>query len=92
MSGLARLFVESGALVSGSDLADSVVLEELRTLGVSVAVGHDARTPLVRSSFFGHRPSRVTTSNSSPLEKVARYYCRARRCWRTSRGRARWWA
>jgi UDP-N-acetylmuramate--alanine ligase len=42
MSGLARLLVESGALVSGSDLADSVVLEELRTLGVSVAVGHDA--------------------------------------------------
>lgn len=42
MSGLARLLVESGTLVSGSDLADTVVLEELRTLGVAVAVGHDA--------------------------------------------------
>jgi len=42
MSGLARLLVESGANVSGSDLADSVVLEALRTLGVSVALGHDA--------------------------------------------------
>ena len=42
MSGLTRLLVESGAAVSGSDLADSAVLEQLRALGVSVAVGHDA--------------------------------------------------
>jgi len=41
MSGLVRLLVESGAVVSGGDLADSVVLEELRTLGVTVTVGHD---------------------------------------------------
>jgi UDP-N-acetylmuramate--alanine ligase len=41
MSGLARLLVESGAVVSGSDLADSVALEALRDLGVSVFVGHD---------------------------------------------------
>ena len=43
MSGLARLLVESGALVSGSDLADSAMIEELRTLGVSISIGHDAR-------------------------------------------------
>jgi UDP-N-acetylmuramate--alanine ligase len=42
MSGLARLLVESGAVVSGSDLADSAVLEELRAIGVTVAVGHEA--------------------------------------------------
>jgi UDP-N-acetylmuramate--alanine ligase len=42
MSGLARLLVESGAVVSGSDLADSSQLEALRALGVTVAVGHDA--------------------------------------------------
>ncbi len=42
MSGLARLLVESGAVVSGSDLADSSQLESLRALGVTVAVGHDA--------------------------------------------------
>jgi UDP-N-acetylmuramate--alanine ligase len=41
MSGLARLLVESGARVSGSDLADSVTLEELRAIGVAVAVGHE---------------------------------------------------
>jgi len=41
MSGLARLLVESGAVVSGSDLQDSVTLEALRELGVTVFVGHD---------------------------------------------------
>lgn len=42
MSGLARLLVDAGALVSGSDLADSSVLEELRARGVTINVGHDA--------------------------------------------------
>ena len=42
MSGLARLLVEMGANVSGSDVADSVVLDELRDAGVRVALGHDA--------------------------------------------------
>lgn len=41
MSGLARLLNDSGALVSGSDLVDSAVLEELRALGVTVTLGHD---------------------------------------------------
>ncbi len=40
MSGLARLLVEAGAVVSGSDLADSAVLEALRAVGVTVAIGH----------------------------------------------------
>jgi UDP-N-acetylmuramate--alanine ligase len=42
MSGLARLLVESGAVVSGSDLVDSAVLEALRTIGVAAWLGHDA--------------------------------------------------
>jgi UDP-N-acetylmuramate--alanine ligase len=42
MSGVARLLVERGARVSGSDAQDSAVLEELRAAGVSVDVGHDA--------------------------------------------------
>jgi UDP-N-acetylmuramate--alanine ligase len=42
MSGLARLLVESGANVSGSDLADSSLLEALRTAGVTVEIGHAA--------------------------------------------------
>jgi UDP-N-acetylmuramate--alanine ligase len=42
MSGLARLLVESGAVVSGSDLTDSSQLDALRTAGVSITIGHDA--------------------------------------------------
>ena len=42
MSGLARLLVEMGVVVSGSDVVDSVVLDELRHAGVRVALGHDA--------------------------------------------------
>lgn len=42
MSGLGRLLGEMGAVVSGSDLVDSPVLDALRTTGVDVGVGHDA--------------------------------------------------
>jgi UDP-N-acetylmuramate--alanine ligase len=42
MSGLARLLVEMGARVSGSDAAPSAVLDGLRDAGVEVHVGHDS--------------------------------------------------
>jgi UDP-N-acetylmuramate--alanine ligase len=42
MSGLARLLVEMGCDVSGSDTTDSAVLVSLRGAGVVVYVGHDA--------------------------------------------------
>ena len=42
MSGVARLLVEMGCSVSGSDEHDSPVLGELRDAGVLVFVGHDA--------------------------------------------------
>ena len=41
MRNLARLFVERGIRVSGSDLKDSAALRDLRALGVAVDVGHD---------------------------------------------------
>lgn len=42
MSGLARLAISQGAVVSGSDKADSHILAELRGLGATVSVGHSA--------------------------------------------------
>ncbi len=42
MSGLARMFLERGIRVSGSDRADSPALRELAALGATVHVGHDA--------------------------------------------------
>ena len=41
MSGLARLAVQSGYRVSGTDRADSAVLADLRALGVDARAGHD---------------------------------------------------
>lgn len=42
MSGLARLLVEMGCVVSGSDAANPEVLDELESLGVRTRRGHDA--------------------------------------------------
>jgi UDP-N-acetylmuramate--alanine ligase len=42
MSGWARVAVQLGATVSGSDRAESPALDRLRALGVTVHVGHDA--------------------------------------------------
>lgn len=42
MSGLARMFLDRGIRVSGSDRADSKTLRELEALGATVYVGHDA--------------------------------------------------
>jgi UDP-N-acetylmuramate--alanine ligase len=42
MRNLARLFLARGIRVTGSDLKDSRGVEELRALGASVVVGHDA--------------------------------------------------
>ena len=42
MSGIARILVAQGVVVSGSDAKDSRRLQALRALGVPAAVGHDA--------------------------------------------------
>ncbi len=41
MSGLARLAVQAGYRVSGTDRSDSTVLADLRALGVGARAGHD---------------------------------------------------
>jgi len=42
MNPIAAVLAAQGHTVSGSDIADSAGLERLRTLGVSVVIGHDA--------------------------------------------------
>ncbi len=42
MSGLARLMIDRGVAVSGSDMRDSARLETLRRQGADVYIGHDA--------------------------------------------------
>ena len=42
MSGLARILVQRGHVVTGSDLKDSRRTHELRAMGATVTIGHDA--------------------------------------------------
>jgi UDP-N-acetylmuramate--alanine ligase len=42
MSGIARLFIGSGHVVTGSDLRQSSNVDALRSLGARIAIGHDA--------------------------------------------------
>jgi UDP-N-acetylmuramate--alanine ligase len=42
MSGIARIMLARGVVVSGSDQAESATLKELESLGARVRVGHDA--------------------------------------------------
>jgi len=42
MSGIARLFVDAGLTVTGSDVRESHAVSQMRELGIPVAIGHDA--------------------------------------------------
>jgi UDP-N-acetylmuramate--alanine ligase len=42
MSGIARILIEKGYQVSGSDIADTAMVKELRSLGAKIKVGHAA--------------------------------------------------
>lgn len=43
VSGLARLCLSMGKKVAGSDLRDSQVIQGLKTLGIEIYIGHDAK-------------------------------------------------
>jgi UDP-N-acetylmuramate--alanine ligase len=42
MSGIAKLFIDSGVTVSGSDSRESAATESVRAMGAVVTIGHDA--------------------------------------------------
>jgi UDP-N-acetylmuramate-alanine ligase len=44
-SGLAKLLMKHGALISGSDTADGAVLQELIGRGAAIHIGHRAENP-----------------------------------------------
>lgn len=62
MSGIARLFLEAGMTVTGSDLRDSKTVESLRALGAIIHIGHDAKnvadadTLVVTSALWPENP------------------------------------
>lgn len=58
MSGVARILLARGATVTGSDMNDSAVVQDLRTQGASIAVGHGAEN----LELSGALPTVVVTS------------------------------
>ena len=76
MSGWARVAVQLGATVSGSDRVESPALNRLRALGVTVHVGHSAaNVPDLKKVSLGssvkfadvwvqHQPERYTTGKA----------------------------
>ena len=65
MSGIARLLIQSGHKVTGSDVRESGNIAELRKLGAEVAIGHDANnlgdadTVVVTSALWPTNPEYV---------------------------------
>lgn len=58
MSGVARILLDRGSVVSGSDVKDSRPVRALRTMGAQVAVGHGAQN----LELTGQLPTVVVTS------------------------------
>lgn len=61
MSGIARILLDRGVTVSGSDMKESRVVMALRAAGADVSVGHRAEN-LVSGSADGALPDAVVTS------------------------------
>lgn len=65
MSGIARLFLASGHTVTGSDRGESANVEQLRELGATIHIGHDAAnlgdadTVVVTSALWPENPEYV---------------------------------
>ena len=70
MSGIASLALCRGLKVSGSDLKESKVTEELRRQGATVAIGHSPRN--IQGADLAIYSSAIREDNPEMLEAVAR--------------------
>ena len=77
MSGIARIMAARGASVSGSDIHDSSSLKGLRSLGITVHVGHNADNVgdanlVIRSSAIPLENPEILVAKSRGIEIVER--------------------
>lgn len=77
MSAIARVLLQSGGHVTGSDLRESAVLDDLRRIGVSVSVGHrptnlgDADRVIVSAAIPSTNPE-VTAARERGIPVISR--------------------
>ncbi len=72
MSGIARLFLQSGHAVTGSDRTENHNTEDLRALGATVTIGHSAENPGVSSADALVYTGALWPDNPEYLAAVAR--------------------
>lgn len=77
LSAIARVLVERGEHVTGSDLEDSVLAKSLRQIGVTVNIGHSAShvngaTRVIRSSAVGEDNVEVQAARLKGLQVFKR--------------------
>ncbi len=78
-SGLAKLLIKHGASVSGSDMADSPVLQDLQTLGAQIHIGHkpenippEARAVVISAAIAAGNPELARAGERGlPIHKYA---------------------
>ena len=78
-SGLAKILIKNGAIVSGSDMADSTVVENLRQMGAVIAIGHrpenitpDADQVVISAAVTAANPELARASELGlPIRKYA---------------------
>jgi len=63
LSGLAQILNEQGNIVTGSDIEDSFILENMRKNGIKVFIGHDEK-------FIKEDLNRVIYSSAIPEDNV----------------------
>ena len=73
MSGIARMFVERGITVTGSDRSESATVQALRELGIDVQIGHEpdavtrADTVVVTGALWVDNPEYVWATEHNKL-------------------------
>ena len=67
MSALAKILLESGLKVSGSDLIESKTVEDLKKLGAKIFIGHDEK---ILSARMARRLLRLLSAVPQFLQKI----------------------
>ncbi len=74
MSGLAKLLLRNGCVVTGSDMEDSVVVGHLRKLGAKVSIGHSAEN--INGSYEAVVMSAAIKAENAEYEAAIESGCR----------------
>src|SRR3989338_5769281 len=69
VSAIARMMLAEGKIVSGSDTADSAIIDELRKLGAKIFIGHSADNVAEDVDLLVYTPA--VTDDNPELKKAA---------------------